>query len=295
MRFLLFSLVLIVNTVIAAEQPCGYAINLMWIHGIKYATYQEGEINTNPYIYRLANKDESYEGKNARTLFEEDVVSSVLGWAEKNPGAVVVFWYDGRFITSEALAATQSMLCAEKSNVKMRDIWELPLVKEQEGIFAPRTLVYFRTDLLRPIIQLHQIEIEKFQYSICSDLDIGTMCRDEIFDEDTVQNLEKYGVTFAAAAEAKTIFIMGGHENYFSIVSSNNRMMCQALRDAVVRRSIAMWRQRSAEVNQRIDETDAQYVFYCYRQALLPYYNYLQGAWEIDSDGNAPKNKGIKK
>ncbi len=284
MRFLLLSLVFIINTIVAAEQPCDYAINLMWIHGIKYATYQDGEINTNPYIYRLPNNDESDEGRNARTLFEADVASSVLGWAEKNPGAVVVFWYDGHFISPGALEATQSILCKENSNVKMRDIWELPLVKEHEDIFAPRTLVYFRTDLLRPIIQLHQIEIEKFQYSIYSDLDVGTMNRDEIFDEDTVQNLEKYGITFAAAAEAKTIFVMGGHENYFSVVSSNNRTMCQALRDAVVRRSIAKWKHHLSKMDRTADEVNAQYVFYCYGQAMLFYYNYLQGAWKIEPD-----------
>lgn len=273
-KFILLLIIFSLNPLIAMEEASDkYAINLMWIH----ATHSE-----EPYLYRSCNQQDK------ETYFKEEVVKPLHGWAKTNPSAPVIFWYDSEYTTKEAIELSQSFICQEDLlNVSARDIRDLDFVNEADSvIFSDTTPVYFRSDLLRPIIQRHQLLNENFRYSIYSDLDVSPISYEELFDEKTKADLRKFGLVMASGKGTNSLV---GYENAFMILSQDRPAMVKALDELVIRSSVLRAQKYAGVTGIRIKSKLPEVVFYFYRD-LLDYSNYLEGK----ADFYLPAKEGDK-
>jgi len=190
-----------------------YSINLMWIN-------REKNLNQ-PYIH--SSKDEESLNKN--------FLDHIFKWAVANKGSVVNVWFDGALIAAEAIANTQQSIEKRKKSfaqdtmaqICLRDVRTIPKVTENSDVFSEKIPVYFRVDLLRVIIALHELANDKNPTSwVYGDLDMEPLSAEELFDSETLQNLKQYGIVMAA--NAKDYF-----ENGFQIISNENEHLLEAI------------------------------------------------------------------
>src|SRR5258708_34897081 len=116
--------------------PSHYSINLMWIN----LTLDPSK----PYICTYTT--------------ESDLITQFLDkakkWKAANPEAEVNIWYDSKFITQKSLQDTQSVLNKmgqqdSSFNIKLRDIRDIDIVKNNPDVFSDNVPIYFRIDLLK--------------------------------------------------------------------------------------------------------------------------------------------------
>lgn len=176
-----------------SKLPDNYSINLMWLN----KTLDE----TKPFI------DSSQT--------ESDLIDKVLSrgkkWKENNADAEVAIWYDSEFVTSEALKNTQAVLDKLKEkeggsyNIKLKNIRDIDIVKNNPDVFSDYVPLYFRIDLLKFIICLNEIESNSKQAVIFTDMDVGEgralegqlserMTKQELFDPETMEKLNAIGM-----------------------------------------------------------------------------------------------------
>jgi hypothetical protein len=124
----------------------------------------------------------------------QEIIKGALGWAEKNPEATVFVWYDSKFVNN-AEAVIQNIK-NEITNKKIifRDINDLDLVKENIAVFSNDLALYFRVDLLREIIAYEKLKTDEMSCFIYSDIDMDPITKDQLFDDETVYLLNKYGI-----------------------------------------------------------------------------------------------------
>lgn len=165
-----------------------YCINLMWINAEK-------------------NKDSTFiaNGKTEST-FKTDIITPVIEWAKANPEATINLWYDSAHTTENAIKKTNDSLKdqLEKAgvlNVKMRDVRDIPCVKNNPDIFTEGIPIYFRVDLLKLIVLLHAIADENADSAIFSDLEVGDlrpskdrMNKEELFTPEVRDGLNRIGL-----------------------------------------------------------------------------------------------------
>lgn len=169
-----------------SEIPTDYSINLMWINK---------KLNEdNPYI------DNSQS--------EEDLIQNFLikakYWEDSNPEAEINIWFDSQFVSEKALKATQEVLSKISGNIKLRDIREIELVKNNSDVFSDYIPVYFRIDILKLIICLHSILEESKEAAIFTDLLVGDrrdftqqtprMTKAELFSLEIMEILNNIGI-----------------------------------------------------------------------------------------------------
>lgn len=168
--------------------PNKYSINLMWINKTKDANQK----------YISSAKDE--EKLNSQLL------SPIIKWAIANPTAEINLWYDSAHAPDASVRNTEQVMqkqLHEKGirNVRIRDVLEIPIVKNNPDVFSDQTPLYFRIDLLKPIILVHSIEAEGKDSAIFSDLEVGDlrpnkdrMGKDELFNSDIMEDLNAGGL-----------------------------------------------------------------------------------------------------
>lgn len=248
---------------IHAQDVENYCINFMWINKTK---------NDNIYLYK--NPEDSSLDK--EEYFKDEVVKPIQDWAKKNPSASVYFWYDSKYSQTDAINTSEKLIVENFKNISLRDIRELERVKEEENtvVFENSTPVYLRSDLLRPIIQIHMIQKENFKYCVCSDLDVYALGQEELFDDLTKNNLKETGIVMASG---KGTISYTGYENLFSILSNNRPSIITALEQMVIKSSIKRATLYSGvRDSYTIQRLLPQVVFYFY-QYLLQYANFLEG------------------
>ncbi len=169
------------------QLPNDYAINLMWLN----RTLDE----TKPFI------DSS--------TTEEDLVKNFLSkankWKETNPNAEVAIWFDSKFVSSQALINTRMVLEKQGFNIKLKDIQDIDIVKNNPDAFSDNIPIYYRVDLMKLIISLHSIVSESKQATIFADLEVGElrksngktterMTPEELFSADIMEKLNEIGL-----------------------------------------------------------------------------------------------------
>lgn len=167
--------------------PNKYSINLMWLN-------------------RTLDTNQTYilppscgHGSTA-----DDCLSEVLEWQQSNPDASVTLWFDSQYVTKEAINRTQEKLqnMGSKNSIILRDIRDIPIVKNSPDAFSDNLPIYFRVDLMKFIICVHSIEEDKNQCAIFTDFLIGgvrqgnlkKMTKEELFSPAVLPGLEKYGL-----------------------------------------------------------------------------------------------------
>ncbi len=154
-----------------------YSINLMWINSKKSSG-----------LTIASNKDAGSFGR--------EIIQPVIKWAKANPEAKVYLWYDSMHTTGEAVTNSREILeraLAENgvSNAELRDIREIPGVKNNPDIFTPMIPIYFRVDILKLLIILDSVERDKCDAAVFSDLEVGDkrpsrdrMSKQELFNSE---------------------------------------------------------------------------------------------------------------
>lgn len=212
--------------------PDDYSINLMWLN----RTLDE----TKPFI------DSSQT--------EADLIEKVLSWGKKwkenNPDAEVAIWYDSEFVTPEALKNTQAVLDKLKLaqqdgsyHIKLKDIRDIDIVKNNPDAFSDFIPIYYRVDLMKLIICVNEIEVNSKQAAIFTDMDVGEkrkaegklterMTKEELFKPEIMERLNAIGMQLIldinnANIENQFIQVMNKPETINAMkVSINANLSC---------------------------------------------------------------------
>ena len=165
------------------NEPQRYSINLLWVN------YQTMEDPT--YIYPTTEESE----------LKTKLLNSIVKWAEKNPDADIILWHD--CTNKDAINRTQTLLnTVHPSNkIKLKSIHELEYIKQNDQIINDLVPVYFKVDLLKLLILIQSIEIDGFDATIFSDLEVGDkipnennrMTKKELFGPEVDRQLENFG------------------------------------------------------------------------------------------------------
>ncbi|MDR3671674.1 MAG: hypothetical protein P4L36_12570 [Holophaga sp.] len=196
-----------------------YSINLLWINRTLDPTQ--------PYL-SSAREEEAMVAQ---------LLTPAVKWAVANPKADVNLWYDGVMATRDAVAATHAVLDRLLhhdgiANLRLRDVRDIPIVKNNPDAFSDQTPIYFRVDILKPILIVNAIENEHNQAAVFADMEVGDLRPDhlrmnkaELFDATTMRQLSSEGLLLNRS---------GGYaENQF-IQMLNDERMIKAIKLAVI-------------------------------------------------------------
>ncbi len=166
------------------DQPERYAINMLWLN-------------------KTLNNNQKYICPcNSENELKEKYLLKAAKWKIANPDSQVNFWYDSNFSSKAAVLATQAVLDSDPNlaHVKLRDIQDIGIVKNNPDAFSNMVPIYARVDLLKLILCVNSIENENNQSAIFSDLDIGKSAEDkdqlnknELFNSKIMEILSKCG------------------------------------------------------------------------------------------------------
>ena len=236
-----------------------YSINLLWIN----RTLVDGQ--------RFLSPAQSEEELNERLL------RPVLGWAVANPEARVCLWYDSAFATQESVPATlrvlqDQMKRSRVSNVALRCIRSIGIVAANPDCFSDQLPLYYRVDILKPIILVNAIESEGDDAAIFSDLEVGDlrpgrtrMGRAELFSPAVMDGLQTHGLLLNR--------VCGRSENQFLQMVRDDRMI-RAIKDALVNVNLL---RAVTGLNSHIDPNISSLVTAPFMSTLQDVFYYYQG------------------
>ena len=190
-----------------------YSINLMWINR-RLDIHQR-------YIYPSENE----EG------LRKNFLDPIFKWAQANPDSIVNLWFNRDLTTNEAIENTLMLIkdnaikYPKMAPIVLRNVGIIPKVIVNPEVFSDvysyEIPVYFRADLLRPIIALYMLSNHETDYFVYCDLDMEPLSQEELFDDETLQNLQTYGIVMAREGL--------GFENGFQIISNHNQNLLKAI------------------------------------------------------------------
>jgi hypothetical protein len=199
-----------------------YSVNLMWIN--------RNLNKTQTYIC----PDTSNQAYGSNPTYA--CLSGAFKWAKVSQGSVVNLWFDSALTPERAVNNTLTLIKEHKSThpewaqIKLRDIREIPTVATNPDIFSDKTAVYFRSDLLRPIIALHVLSNDEANYFVYSDLDIrAPLSQKQLFDNQTLQTLQPYGIVLASHS---------GYSHAFQIIGNHNHNLLKAMKFVIIELNI---------------------------------------------------------
>ncbi len=194
-----------------------YIISLMWINR-QLDPNQTDIINT----------------QKSTNPLKEKYIPHTLEWAKCNPRSTVHFWYDSELTSAQAVINTKSVFTKHKKEypeaaaIVLKDVRDLDHVKKHPEVFSDKIPVFFRTDLLRIIASVEELNRSKKDYLVYADLDVTPMSKNTLFDRDTQDKLDQYGIVVAGA---KSDY---GYENSFHILSKHSPALLETLLFTIV-------------------------------------------------------------
>ncbi len=200
---------------LARPQDRKYTVNLMWLN-------RELERNQQ-FIHPAANEEQ----------LREKLLDPVIQWAINTQGGTVNLWFDSFMTPPEAVQRTRLIIDqlteqqAYSAPILLRDIRNLPEVQQNSEVFSAQTPVYFRVDLVRAIIEVNSIRTKETEAAVAADVDMQPLTCDQLFDSETIGNLEKNGIVMARGGHL-------GFENGFQIVSHHNPNLIEAMQHALI-------------------------------------------------------------
>ncbi|HQS83587.1 MAG: hypothetical protein B7Y25_01400 [Alphaproteobacteria bacterium 16-39-46] len=197
--------------------PHQYSLNFLWI---KRGTSQFGQ-----YIFPACDQ---------KTLVDQ-YLRTILQWGYINTrGAIINIWYDLNYTTEASISQTRAVLTelTEKEPgsfppILLRNIREIPLIKENLDVFSPQLPLYFRIDLSKQIILYHMIKVERGSYAAFCDIDMDAVSKEDLFDRKTLGFLQRYGIVMAQVDHRY-------FENGFQMISNHNENLLEAMKHALI-------------------------------------------------------------
>lgn len=145
----------------------------------------------------------------------------------------VNFWYDSALSSQKGFSYTQTKIdkeCKNANRITLLDIRDLELVKANAQAFTPEVSLYYRLDLLRVIAGYEKLkEGPEGTMYVYSDFSIKPMPFDQLMDQETQENVAKYGCVMA-----KGPF---GYENNFQVISTKPNAL-RAIKTAIIDRAL---------------------------------------------------------
>jgi len=178
-----------------------YSINLMWINKVKQDEQQ--------YIHNAKTKDE----------LVDKFLTSAIKWSKANDTADVNIWYDSTVSTVQSIQNTKAVLnelgnLDGSNNLRFRDIRDIEIVTQNQNLFTSKIPFYFRIDIFKMIICLHSLKNDLKDAVIFSDTGVGDyrndqsrMNKDELFDQESMEKLEKCGILLNGGLRPENQFI----------------------------------------------------------------------------------------
>lgn len=182
----------------------------------------------------------------------------------------VIFYYDGEVTSEEGVKDLEIKIHNyEKNgqNIKVKDIREIDLVKENPDCFEPKVPIYFRSDLLKIVCSLDHLKNRpKNSVVVYTDFSVkpiqsfpyfNLLGKKFLFDKKTIHDLKTIG--FIAGKMA----FCNAYENGFHMMSNCQDKMIEALKIALVKPGI------SAILNPFFTrELLSEYIYVCMKNLM---------------------------
>jgi hypothetical protein len=184
-----------------------YEVNLMWVNA------------------KISDYFSEYKGMDI-TLTK---IKKAVTWAQMNKGCPIKVWYDSMFLNN-ATKTIQDVKTMIKDitpkghgikNIILKDIRNLDHVNQDSKIarvFSLEIPLFFRVDLLRMIVAYEAVLKNQTKISVYEDWDGEAMSSKELFDEQTKNILNEYGLVMSRDKG-------GGYENGFFEMTNNLELL----------------------------------------------------------------------
>ncbi len=211
---------------------------------------------------------------------DKNFFNHIYAWAEANQEGVVNVWFDSELVPKNAVSNTQALINdyidkhPKMAPIRLQDIRKLPCVIDHPKVFSEKIPVYFRVDLLRPIIALYMLS-HGTSFFVHADFDMEPLAQAQLFDTYTMQNLKRYGIVMAYAD--------GFFENSFQMVSNNNENLITAMEYTVVELNIQRaYNALEGRFHGKSSPLGAleQAVYFSYHNMFL-YFYYLEKTYQL--------------
>jgi hypothetical protein len=245
-----------------------YSVNLLWVN-------DNDDKANKPYLCGNANEKE----------YRDKCLGPALKWRSalgKEPK--IYLWYDSLFTNDAALNKAQQDF---GGHVVLRDVRLLDLVKRDPEVFSARVPIYFRVDLLRVILAQESAIKREDRYIVYADFNVPPLHEAQLFDSETKDLLNLYGLVMAKNENPDDKF-----ENGFFILDSENQAMLQASQFGLIDinierakeflRSGYLTKDKAGELGMALCRSRFPEVVWISYPAMFSYYLYLKMAAEID-------------
>lgn len=165
---------------------------------------------------------------------EINIFHRIMTWATYYPSVNV--WYDSRTVTHVAISNTRKKIDADypelAGRIFLRDIEELPLVKAHKKAFEPPMTSYFVADTTRLILTLDELAKKPLgSFVIYADLSVPPMSADELLDDETIFNLNRYGIVLPQKPRGRV-------ENNFHLLGNHKENLMKAVQKLLIELNI---------------------------------------------------------
>ena len=203
--------------------PHEYSLNFMWVHRFK-----------------LSDDTQFFLGKN-EAEFQKKFTDPMVAWIRKNPGTIINFWIDLAMIPPDVLERSLVKIREMGEDLKyinIREIRELPEIRENSELFDEIDPVYLRVDVARACLLSHLINLYQNgeisqRYSVYCDIDGNPMDATEIFDQRTVDKLAGLGFVMMRGHDPSTYY-----ENGFQIMDGEREKQAICLNREIIGQGI---------------------------------------------------------
>jgi len=158
----------------------------------------------------------------------------------------IVLWYDSHLVEQPDEAVKRLQTAMGCANFSIRDIRSLKTVADHPEAFAAEQSFYFRIDLLKVLVCLHELA-QGYVAAGFTDFSIEPMAYNDLLDDETVDALKKTGVVLAKNKEGQST----PYENSWMMFSAAQPDLLYAVWDGYVARLLLAAQQAGAGLPQQ--------------------------------------------
>ena len=202
---------------------------------INNAINSQEPITYNNYTIDIKNKNVKDNSNRIFRLYKNNFYENIINWAKFNSKlyCAIYIWNDSVYTNKHQIIEAsylfkkfnlnnqgKSALYLKDLRSIIKDFNSIPDITLPVGFLEPFDFcgkndfilpLYFRVDLWRLLIMIHQLTKPIITYSMYSDLDIIPKSYDYLFSDEHIENIAKTGILLDKDCE-----------NYFFIMDSNN-------------------------------------------------------------------------
>ena len=194
-----------------------YSINLMCLnHTLK---------KNQKYIHPGSNKEE----------LEDHFFKQIFEWSFANPQSRINLWFDSKTTTTDAVKNTKLFIKKAHpkiSNIVFKDVHSLLSAKNIQAVFGQRAnFLSLKKELLEVIVAMEEISSGKESYTVFGALfevpeyrealGLQQLSREEIFDNQTMDDLQRFGISVRDKLGFRFRIVGGNTEGLFKNLNNN--------------------------------------------------------------------------